>query len=348
MATAVNPNPTQEFDVQAFLAKRNAPPAPPEEVEAKPKEEAKPEVKAEEPPKVEEAKVEPPKPHASRRERWLLKQLGKQEALTEQLNARLAELEAKSKGGDPATEPEAVKTDPEPQRADFASEAEFVRALGGWVARHETKQTLEAENKKQAELRSQESYLKHVQLMDAKEKEDIALFDDWEEVKKAGLANKETLLRVTPALTECLELSDKRAAVLHYFCTHPEAVKRFDALAEFDDKDKQTPQSRANQIQEFLRLEGRVESYVEKYMEKKAKAEKKEDPKPPAAEVKKEEPPKPKAPTAEERDAKKAVPTAAISPKAGGIADDTPKMFLDDGATLNPKWSAWRNAQRQR
>ena len=338
MATAVNPNPTQEFDVQAFLAKRNAPPAPPEEVEAKPKEEAKPEVKAEEPPKVEEAKVEPPKPHASRRERWLLKQLGKQEALTEQLNARLAELEAKSKGGDPATEPEAVKTDPEPQRADFASEAEFVRALGGWVARHETKQTLEAENKKQAELRHQDEYLQRVKAMDEKATKDREIFDDWDEVADAGLKNKDIKMEMTETMTALLATSDQRSAMLHYLTTHPDAVKRLEGFKD----------SPADQIQEFRRIEGRVESYVEKYLEKKAKAEKKEDPKPPAAEVKKEEPPKPKAPTAEERDAKKAVPTAAISPKAGGIADDTPKMFLDDGATLNPKWSAWRNAQRQR
>ena len=348
--TAVNPETSQEFDLQAFMARRNAPPDPSAEVKEEPKakEEPKPEVKAADPEPEPPVKVEDPKPEAkprpSRRERWLLKQLGKQEAVNEQLNSRLAEIEAKSKGGDPATEAEAVKTDPEPQRADFSSEAEFVRALGPWVAHHEAKQFIDAENKRQTELRTQEGYQRHVKAMDAKEDEDMLVFDDWNEVKKAALEAK-TPLHLTPALTECLAASDKRAAVKHFLCTHPEASKRFESLFELNSKGEQTPQSRANQIQEFLRIEGRCEAYIDKYLEKKARAEEKAKEKP-ASEVKKEEPPPKPKPTAEERDAKKAAPSAAISPRGGSIADDTPKMLLGDGTTINPKWLADQNAQR--
>lgn len=345
----------QEFDVAKYMQEQNerdeaariartTPPAIPAKAEPA-KEEPKVEAKVEEAeaPKVEEPTKPPAKEPRSgnlhdRHFRRMLRdnalELGRERTLREQLEARLAELE-KSKGGDPAKSSE---QDPEPQRADFASDAEFLRAAGRWDARLEArKEFSKAEAERQA-ARSQEQYVQRVAAMDEKAADDRSIFDDWDDAVKE--AQKSDALKFTPTqtMTALFETSNVRSAVLYYLCKHPNAMKALEAHKE----------NAAEQIQEFRRIEGRAETLYNREAKKQkeeAAASEKEKAAPVKVAEKAHEPPRP---TAAELDAKKPQPTAAITPKGGSTPDSKPSPFLEDGVTINPVWLASRNANSQR
>ncbi len=260
-------------------------------------------------------------------------ELGRERLLREQLEARLAELENKNKGGDPAV---ASPEDPEPQRADFSTEAEYFRAVGKWEAKQTTKEQI---SKYEAELsakRSEEQYRQRVAAMDIKAKEDIEIFDDWDEVREKA-SGKDFKLTQTNTVLSLFATSNVRTPVVYYLAQHPKAVERLESL-------KDDP---AEAIQEFRRIEGRAETLYNRES-KKAKADASEVKKAePVKEVLKEEP-KPPVKTSAERDAEKPQPTGAITPKGGGVPSDTPSPFLEDGVTANPTWLSWMNNKRQR
>jgi len=353
------PAETTEFDVAAYIAEQNAkeetarlakltPPIPTKVEEPKkedPPAEAKVEEAEVETPKVEEPpKTDKPEPRKSnihdRHFRRMLRdnafELGKERALREQLEARLADLE-KKKGGDPAV---ATPTDPEPQRADYEDEATYIRAAGRWDARQEARAQIAEANKQQAAVRSQEQYMARVAAMDAKAEEDRDIFEDWDTVAKE--AERVGILK-TPAsqtLSMLFETSNVRSPVLYYLAKNPKMAERLYAFAE-------SPDGQAEQIQEFRRIEGRAETLYNREAKKQERAESAK-PEPVKEVVKEPEPPKVVKPTAAELDAKKAQPTSAITPRGGSAPPNTPSPFMEDGVTANPAWIAWRNDQSRR
>lgn len=120
-------------------------------------------VTVEEPPEktIEETKTEDEKPKGKGGFQKRIDRLIKHSAtLEEQLAKAMRELEARS-ATKPAEVKEAPKVDGEPQREDFATEVEYVRALTRWEVKQELKaerEAEEAEARKEAEKEAVSAY----------------------------------------------------------------------------------------------------------------------------------------------------------------------------------------------
>lgn len=263
MSTPAPPVEEKEFDQAAYIKARNEGlPKPVDRVE--PIEKAPPTEK-----KVEEQ--QPVKvPRHIRRENNRLRE----EAA--ELRGKLAAYEAL--GVKPNGEPAQPKgeTDPEPQQAQFATEAEYMRALGRWEARQETAKQLSKRDEQTKEEKEAIELQNHVREMDAKFAKDKELIPDFAETAAAAIENEDLSYNAADhqLLLSMIAHSDVRAFMLHHFAKEP-AV--FQKMLAFKDDDN-------GLIAAFKRLEGRVELMYSKQEPKekapeappKAKAEAKE------------------------------------------------------------------------
>jgi hypothetical protein len=213
-----------------------------------------------------------------------------------------------------------TEADPEPQRAQFGTDAEYNRALGRWDARQEAKAEVSKVTAKADEEQQNEQYLSVVRQMDEKAAADQKALPDWDAAVEAATALGDELA-VPPgsALERLLQISDERARVLYHFAKNPEDFRKLKAMGDGPIL-----------IRDFGRLESRVEKLYP--------ATTKEEPK-------KEAVKEPERPTAAERDAKKPKPSEAVTAKGGASAPALIPMLLEDGKTLNPAWKAQRNAE---
>jgi hypothetical protein len=170
-----------------------------------------------------------------------------------ELRGRLAAYEAlgvKPNGEPPKTKGE---TDPEPQQAQFATEAEYNRALGKWEARQEAAKIIGKRDEQSKEERETAELQAHVKEMDAKFQADVKLIPDWEEVRKANLEDEDAPKYDTvkdALLIGLLAHSDVRAYMLHHFAKVP---TDFQKMIDFRGDDN-------GLIAAFKRLEGKVET----------------------------------------------------------------------------------------
>jgi len=224
----------------------------------------------------------------------------------------MAEELERSRRAAPAASAAAPVADPEPQRAQFQSDAEYNRALGRWDARQEVaKATKQAEAKGVSDAQLQ-AYLDRIAAADEKAREDQKLFADWDAVRE-GAAEDPIEFRPDdhPVLMSLIALSDQKAKVLYHFAKDQQALQALLDLAKSPDE----------LIARFHRLEGRLER---EYTPKEEK----------------------KAPTAAERDAAKPAPSETVRVNGGTAAPDKTPMFIQDARgrnVLNPAWKHERN-----
>lgn len=250
----------KEFDPVSYLKQANeadaarmagkpAPEAPKESPKESPKGEEKPKESPKEPAK--EAKHEesddheqPRLPRSARREMNRLRE----EAA--ELRGRLKAIE--ELGLSPKKEAEAkAEVDPEPVRSDFASDAEFQRAVGRWDARQEVK-TVESQRAKTTEQEAQaKSFNEHCIAMEAKALEDMKTLKDWNQVAEAASGDDapEFSPAEHPTLMGLIASSDAKAYVLYHFAKVPDDLQKMLDL---------TPNP-GQQIRQFARLEERAE-----------------------------------------------------------------------------------------
>ena len=216
------------FDPKSFMEARNKGAEPP-------KVEAKPDVKAAEPVKAVEPEPSQPKlPRSVRREL---------NRLREELGA------AKALAGMAAEKPEMkADEDAEPTRAQFHTDAEYLRATQKWDRVQEAKQrTAEAATGTQSEQERT-----HLKAMDDKAAADIALMPDWDAVSKAATEDEDAPELVPaehPTLMGLLATSDVRAFALYHFAKHPAELEAMLELSK----------SPGAQIRAFAKLEGKLE-----------------------------------------------------------------------------------------
>ena len=221
------------FDGAKFMDARNKGtvviPAEPEKPSpGKPAEPAKPEVKAEE-----------HEPRPSRSMSRLQRAIGREQALRETAERELAELRKGTQHAAPAEEAE-------PVRADFGSDAEYLRATQKWDRAQEAK----ASSTTAVRTQEQEQYAAHLKSMDEKAQADIALIPDWDDVAKKAMDDDDAPEfdpAEQPTFVALLSRSDVRAFALHHFAKSP------------DELQKMLDMKPAEQIRAFHRLEGRLE-----------------------------------------------------------------------------------------
>lgn len=250
-------------------------------------------------------------PGMSRRDRRRMNQLIKDAAMAKGRAEAYEQFIKNGKVGE-APKEETVKTEVEPKREDFKTDAEYAAAVARFAAKQETKSaTAQAEAISAMQKDLDEANLSY--------KEQVKLIPDYDKIfaklKDIQLSENAQTLLATSLFS---------AFVLEHFSTHPEDLKTFEELNSNIVKQRAF----------FHRIEGRVENT---YEDRKVKAEE-------AAKGKKEEKPEEKKPSKDERDLKKAAPSESITPKGGTQTDGDISMMLPDGKTLNPAWKAARNA----
>ena len=187
---------------------------------------------------------EPEQPRMSRSMSRLQRAIGREQAMREQLQAELDTLRGTSRQA-------AQAEDSEPERSQYGSDAEYLRATQKWDRQQEAKEQGQfAEN-----ARDQESRAAYLKAMDEKAVADIALIPDWDEVAKNAMDDEDapefdpTQQKTLMAL---LSNSDVRAFALHHFAKHPNKLQEMLDLKP------------AEQIRAFHRLEGRLEKAYDK------------------------------------------------------------------------------------
>jgi len=302
-----------EFDAIKFIARRNA--------EEQAKAEGKPLPDA---PKAE-TKTEdhgtPPKlPRSAVRQ---MNELRERAARAEERAKVLEELGAKPKGTEATVLPPPAASDPEPQRKEFGTDAEYNRALGRWDARQEAAKVIDA---KSADNSQMAQYQAQLVAADQAFVEQKALIPDFDEVAAAALEEEQSGERPTfpvsehPIFLALVAQSDVRAFVLHHL------AKNGDRLKEFLELEKNP----AALVSKFHRLEGRVEKEYDSIQNAKKKG----------AEEKK--------PTAAERDAAKALPSETAIVKSGASAPQrvTSTIVVNGRTVMNPEWSRQQNEKQ--
>ena len=193
----------------------------------------------------------------------------------------------------------------EPQREQYASDAEYIKAL----AKHEAKQLLAEQDAERAQAAQAADFMGGIDKATTKFHADVKdRFPDFAEVLEAASAKDD----IDPAKHETfialIAQSDERAAVLYHLAKNPDERAAILAM---------TP---AAQIKAFHRLEGRLER----------------------AAAKEETPAKP---TATEVDAKKAKPSGAVAAKGGTTAPASTPMLIPGTNSINPAWKAEQAAK---
>lgn len=152
--------------------------------------------------------------------------------------------------------------DPEPHRNQFATDAEYNRALGRWDSRQETKKEL-GKRDQTAEQQQQSAQREEV-FNEMREKcvDDAKKFTDWKEVMESAADTEwfETDLAKYPVLVALLASSDQQASIYYHLAKNPDQAKAL--LAMTADQ----------QIRAIHRLEGKVEDlYADRFKEPEEK-----------------------------------------------------------------------------
>lgn len=242
---------------------------------------------------------EPEQPRMSRSMSRLQRAIGREQAMREQLQAELDTLRG-------ATRHVAPAEDAEPDRSDYGTDAEYLRATQKWDRQQEAKQQGQlAENAK-----DQESRAAYLQAMDEKAVADIALIPDWDEVAKNAMDDEDapefdpTQQKTLMAL---LSNSDVRAFALHHFAKHPNKLQEMLDLKP------------AEQIRAFHRLEGRLEKAYDKPEAAQATPEKGKTASTPQK-------PEGRAEPQQEVKPAKPKPSAEVAARGGSPAPDEPAI----------------------
>ena len=167
--------------------------------------------------------------------------------MREEIGALRAKLEMGAKPAEVVAQP---KEEAEPQRKDFASDGEYLRATQKWDKAQEAKQT-QAKTGDTAKL---EEYQAHIKEMDNKAAEDITKLEDWDEVAKNAAADEDApeidwLAKENETLLAMFLQSDVRAYVMYHLAKHPDVAEKLYSLSA----------NPGEQIRFFHRLEGRME-----------------------------------------------------------------------------------------
>ena len=316
----------QELDAAKFISERNAaaaarlagkePPPLPAEVK-----------KAEAPTEETDKRIQ------NRRDRRTQFRLREEIGFLKGENAALKAMGAKPSPSEPV---EQVSEDPEPQRKDFSTDAEYNRAVGRWDSRQETAKALAVKEKEATAKSDSEKWFEHVREMDLKASEDIKLIEDWKEVAKEAekLSDEDASLRFPASerkhdtFRALLAQSDVRAFMAHHYAKNPDDLRKILAM---------TP---TQQINAFNRLEGKVEvMYTSKQKQEvvqasdKGKLESKERTLHPA------EVDKTTGRNASQRDAEKPRPASDVSARGGSPPPEEPEVG-------SKAWMERRNAMQ--
>jgi hypothetical protein len=242
---------------------------------------------------------EPEQPRMSRSMSRLQRAIGREQAMREQLQAELDTLRGSTRHAAPAE-------DAEPDRSDYGTDAEYLRATQKWDRQQEAKQQGQlAENAK-----DQESRAAYLQAMDEKAVADIALIPDWDEVAQNAKDDEDapefdpTQQKIFMAL---LSNSDVRAFALHHFAKHPNKLQEMLDLKP------------AEQIRAFHRLEGRLEKAYDKPEAAQATPEKGKTASTPQK-------PEGRAEPQQEVKPAKPKPSAEVAARGGSPAPDEPAI----------------------
>jgi hypothetical protein len=207
--------------------------------------------------------------------------------------------------------------DPEPQLADFNTEADYYRALGRWDARQEVKKAETKLEERETQKTELEQLHADIQAAETHAQQDIKeLFPDWDEVSKAAAEDEDAPEFVPadhPVLMLMLARSDMKARILYHFAKHAEEFQKMLDLTKNPEKQAIT----------FARLEGRVEKLYEKKAAQ-APAEAPKDRTHPAEAV---TPAGRTAPsTVAESDARKPRPSTEVAARGGSAAPEEPPI----------------------
>lgn len=232
--------------------------------------------------------------------------------LREQLAKQQGQLEALLTLRTVGDQPPAAKVagDAEPLRANFATEAEYAKAIGRWEAKQEMKQM----EVKRVDEAQQQAFISRVRKADEETAKIIPTLADWEEVRQQAIDENIQISDVT--LQTRVSVNPNKALLYYHFVKHPEVLEELEALGKTDIGDM---------IAELALLDKEVKVL---YTPKQDKPEEK------------------RQLSAAESDARKPKPTEAVAPKGGTATDGTISQLLADGRTLNPQWIAKRNAER--
>ena len=259
---------------------------------------------------VEEAKSDHDDEDEVRLPRSIRRELNKLRRENGELAGRLAmvqELQAAGMTKKEATAAvDAAAPTGEPQREQYASDAEYIKAL----AKHEAAGLMAAKDAEREQQAQASEFMSGIDKATTKFHADVKdRFPDFSEVMDTASAKDD----IDPAKHETfialIAQSDERAAVLYHLAKH--ADERAAILA-------MTP---AQQIKAFHRLEGRLERAAAK------------------------EPEAPAKPTAAEVDAKKAKPSGAVAAKGGTTAPASTPMLIPGTNSINPAWKAEQAAK---
>lgn len=316
------------FDVAEYIKNRNQAEADARagKIPAQP-------VKVEEPEKVAEPEPELDAPVTTRAQRRmqnrLNQELGAERARREAAERELAELRAKPSVPADKAQEQWLLPELEPVRVNFASDAEYNRALMRWDARQEARKELA-----QRDVVSEGYKEFEQQVAAAKDKyqADIELIPGWEERLKKIQENEEDAPKFVPeqhpGIMGLLSVSDVQAAMIIYLGETPEQMQKLlDLTPLATDSPKTKDRKLGEQVQLFKRLEGRAERLYDKPVTKETP--KTED--------------KPKVASKAERDAAKPRPSESVKVTGGTATDGDIPILLEDGKTLNPAWKARRN-----
>ena len=299
MTTAVAEPEVQDpvFDGKAFMEARNKGAEPAKPTPDKPV--------AVEPVKPDEH----PEQRLSRSQARLQRNLGREQALRESLERELAELRGK-------TAQPAATEDAEPQRNQFANDAEYLRATQKWDKSQEAKNA----GKTAERTQEQEQYAATLKAMDEKAQADVTLIPDWDEVAKKAMEDDDAPEfdpADQPTFMALMAQSDVRAFALHHFAKNPDELQKM-----LDLKPNE-------QIRAFHRLEGRLEKVYDTNKAAQATPEKGKTASTPQK-------PEGRAEPQQEAQPAKPKPSSEVAARGGSPAPDEP-------AIGSPAWMQKRN-----
>lgn len=223
--------------------------------------------------------------------------------------------------------------DPQPQRKDYADDAQFQTATAAWTARQETRKELGKRDELAAGEQRNQAFRQQIQAMQAKTQEDLVLFDDWDTVKAAAAEAGEVEFAPEehPQLMALIALSDVQAGIGYHLAKNPKVLQNLLSLTKRPEE----------QIKAFHRLEGQIEGLY--YTDERRKAAQART----AAGKGKTETGagkdrKPAEGTSRERRAAALPAPTESASAAGGSAPATDVQPVLNGK-INPAWKALRN-----
>ncbi len=283
-----------------------------------------------EPEKHAEPVVEPEKPVKVHDPRSLRRQINKYQKDAEYWRGRAETMQeffgkngATANSGKDAGD--TTQDDAEPQRNQFPTEADYIRAATKWDRAQDAKtsQSKAEEAKKNDEFRAE------LEAMDAKTATDIeTLFPDWDEVMQASAESEdapELDWGKNPTLAGLFSRTPYRAAIIYTWAKDPEAMQKMIDLSSDPQK----------QISAFHRLEGKMEILYDSKQAAQAKKPK-EDSKDRTHLAEAEKPGEPVA----------AVKTAKPKPSSVVAATGGSSAIPDAPAPGSPAWFQARNQRK--